>query len=616
VNKTLKSITGLVLAGALVFAPLAVGAASADEVVAPPVETTEVVAEPTPEPAPVEAPAPEPEAPIAPVEEVAVETPAVEAPAEAEEVEATVAVEPAAPAPVEAKVEAPAPVVAPQTKPTEPNEGVCSGTHLVADDGANDEGTETYTAPEGFLISAYCVKAGSIKQGDGPEYITLDQPVASITITHSSGKDISHFSVTLVEIPDEEPGLATGSLTVNPPTCEDRNGDATLTATNAVVTSVTRDGVPDAVVTPGTFEDVAPATYVVVLTANEGFEFAGGESTLSLEVTVPEPLTDEDCVVITEPTITVAINCSAENEVTFTVVNPNLTSVPVTAAFDFNGDGAADASEVLTVVPGTTVLPYNFAEDTSVGVVVLFGETVIFDETITVDCEPDVVPVPALFAAEPTPPTCETAGSFDFEGTFPNVTVTVTPAYDGPGEYLLTVTANPGYAFPDGDTEKTRVIVVEGALGFQSEDPEAPCFLATPVFVTPEAPEFVDECGTDEDGYFLPEDTDEYFYVVSEDGDTVTIEVIIDAEGVEFAEGAVTEWEFTFTDEACPVTPPVVNPPAPGPAVVVVPAKPVTSTQALAVTGGPDMTLWAAGSVLALIAGLGLTVLRRVRQGA
>ncbi|UUZ59187.1 hypothetical protein [Nocardioides sp. B-3] len=46
------------------------------------------------------------------------------------------------------------------------NEGVCTGTHLEPDNQTTK--SLTFTAPEGQLISGYCVKAGSIKQGDGP----------------------------------------------------------------------------------------------------------------------------------------------------------------------------------------------------------------------------------------------------------------------------------------------------------------------------------------------------------------------------------------------------------------------------------------------------------------
>ncbi|HUF02018.1 MAG TPA: hypothetical protein VMN35_06305 [Gaiellaceae bacterium] len=57
----------------------------------------------------------------------------------------------------------------------------------------------TVTAPEGKLISGYCVKAGSESQGLGPEFYTVDPPAKTVTITHSSGKDISHYSLTFID---------------------------------------------------------------------------------------------------------------------------------------------------------------------------------------------------------------------------------------------------------------------------------------------------------------------------------------------------------------------------------------------------------------------------------
>jgi hypothetical protein len=50
----------------------------------------------------------------------------------------------------------------------------------------------TVTAPEGFLISAYCVKAG-------PEavIVTVDPPQKTVTI--APGQDVSHYQIKLVE---------------------------------------------------------------------------------------------------------------------------------------------------------------------------------------------------------------------------------------------------------------------------------------------------------------------------------------------------------------------------------------------------------------------------------
>ena len=61
----------------------------------------------------------------------------------------------------------------------------------------------TVSAPEGMLISGYCVKAGSENQGLGPESVTVDPPAKTVTITHSSGKDISHYSLTFVDEGEE-----------------------------------------------------------------------------------------------------------------------------------------------------------------------------------------------------------------------------------------------------------------------------------------------------------------------------------------------------------------------------------------------------------------------------
>ena len=62
----------------------------------------------------------------------------------------------------------------------------------------------TVTAPDGKLIAGYCVKAGSAGQGDGPESFVLQPPVEEITFGHSSGKDISHYTIDFVDKPIDD----------------------------------------------------------------------------------------------------------------------------------------------------------------------------------------------------------------------------------------------------------------------------------------------------------------------------------------------------------------------------------------------------------------------------
>jgi hypothetical protein len=60
---------------------------------------------------------------------------------------------------------------------------------------AGDATSLVITAPEGLVIVQVCVKAGSAQQGDGPEFINFDPGVTETTISHSTGKEISHYSV-------------------------------------------------------------------------------------------------------------------------------------------------------------------------------------------------------------------------------------------------------------------------------------------------------------------------------------------------------------------------------------------------------------------------------------
>jgi len=82
----------------------------------------------------------------------------------------------------------------------------------------------TVTAPEGKLVAGYCVKAGSAGQGDGPESFLLQPPVEEITFGHSSGKDISHYTIHFVDkpiddvapVPADEPDMPDDKATPAP----------------------------------------------------------------------------------------------------------------------------------------------------------------------------------------------------------------------------------------------------------------------------------------------------------------------------------------------------------------------------------------------------------------
>jgi LPXTG-motif cell wall-anchored protein len=77
------------------------------------------------------------------------------------------------------------------------------------------------TAEPGFLITGYCVKAGSDNQGDGPENYVVNPPAAEVTITHSSGKEISHYTlITIQTEPTPSPSVPSGSPSPEPSSSE------------------------------------------------------------------------------------------------------------------------------------------------------------------------------------------------------------------------------------------------------------------------------------------------------------------------------------------------------------------------------------------------------------
>ena len=161
---------------------------------------------------------------------------------------------------------------------------------------------------------------------------------------------------------------------------------------------------------------------------------------------------------------------------------------------DINDNNARDDSDLEVegfYGPGETDVPFALP----VGfhgrlIVVTEDRTHVLDATLTIVCD---YPVPAQFNAEPEPPTCETAGSFDsdFLGEpgedgwyeFENVFVSVDRSVEG--EVTLTLIAKDGFVLTGLDTEKwsvnedgtsaERTIVLGEATGFQSDDPEAPC---------------------------------------------------------------------------------------------------------------------------------------------
>lgn len=107
-------------------------------------------------------------------------------------------------------------------------------------DVTGEQVTLEVTAEPGYLITGYCVKAGSDKQGDGPVDVVVDPPAATVTISHPSGKAISHY--TLVTVKAEPTPEPTPSEPSQEPSGEPSEGSSDIPSEPAVEPTVGTPG--------------------------------------------------------------------------------------------------------------------------------------------------------------------------------------------------------------------------------------------------------------------------------------------------------------------------------------------------------------------------------------
>ena len=128
----------------------------------------------------------------------------------------------------------------------------------------NSGASVTVTAPDGKLISGYCVKAGSANQGLGPEFVTVDPPQKTVTIAHSSGKDVSHYSLTYVdEGQTTTTETTTTETTTETTTTETETTETTSTETTPNETTPTETTPTETTPTESTSTETTPAETTV-----------------------------------------------------------------------------------------------------------------------------------------------------------------------------------------------------------------------------------------------------------------------------------------------------------------------------------------------------------------
>lgn len=354
------------------------------------------------------------------------------------------------------------------------------------------------TAPAGKLIAEVCVKAGSIKQGDGPEYTTVTPPSKTYTISHSSGKDISHYSVRYVTAPKSV------AIPAKPAKIDECGISGDSIAAQAQIEGVTWNIGP-----------VVDGKATATATTASGYVFTDGTTSKTWDYT----FTNEPCPIAAPVAPTFTEQCglagdavvlpAAVEQVNWNVVGDPTTGglVTVTAVADAGYAFPADAKTVFT---------HTFTDE---------------------PCPPTIIPI----IGEPT--ANDLCGPDGDEVVVPPATehmkwvVTGDPKLGG--EVTVTAVADEGFAFTK-DAKTTFTFTFDSA----------PCPIVVEV---PAAPSSVDVCGTDDDGVNLPDDSDQITWTSEGDASTGKVTVTATAaDGFVFpGEKRTQSFDFEFTNVEC-----------------------------------------------------------------
>ena len=247
--------------------------------------------------------------------------------------------------------------------------------------------TIPYTAPDGYLVSSWCVKSGT-----EAEVHEVNPPAKTITIAHTSGKGISHYSVTLVKAPEPKAPAAATALDVCEPATGPTN-DRIMIPTDANFT-YTVDGVA---VAAGSFVATG-TTHTVVAVPKAGVVVAQGATT-QWTFTFTKVL----CVTPPTPVAPAAATALDVCEPATGPTNDRI-MIPTDANFTYTVDGVAVAAGSF-VATGTT---HTVVAVPKAGVVVAQGATTqwtfTFTKVLCVTPPPPVVTPPVVTPPVVTPP--------------------------------------------------------------------------------------------------------------------------------------------------------------------------------------------------------------------
>jgi LPXTG-motif cell wall-anchored protein len=305
--------------------------------------------------------------------------------------------------------------------------------------------TVGYTAPSGFLVDKYCVKAGSTQQGNGPLIVDVIPPASSVTIDYPEKDSISHYVVHL--IPGQTIVSTVAPIVVDE--CDYEQDSITLPDDTSQITYARTGNVVTATL-------VNPSTHDFGGTLN-GFVVAEGGLTASYTVTFGEEECEEECPVVPESSILSSIQVADEEDCVKKVWVCKYVGIPgINETLKQGNDGLVQVSvNAIQQNQWDGTLPGWFSDAQDRSYVIAFVDDKK-DPPSAADCPQPEQPEETT----PVEPTLKDICYLDKDGIFIGYTEGV--RYKVNGEKAkgwvpftgttLNVTAEPkeGYAFPEG----------------------------------------------------------------------------------------------------------------------------------------------------------------------
>ncbi len=339
--------------------------------------------------------------------------------------------------------------------------------------------TVKITAPEPVVTPPTCMSDGSVQwpafeHGNWTNVTGTGPGTQSATPVADDGYELTNPGKVTVDVGSKLDG--------NADQCAVKNATAKVNVTtpdcsNAAVATV----VVEHASLEGTL-DQTPGTHTATFKADAGSRFADGSKELTVDYTIPDQPTGDDCASVVQPVSPTVRQDECTGPGTSGGFGVMLANGPegVSYSFDLNS----------LVVTATAIATDKFSASLPAGWTLVDDHHATYQviRTSPGDCLAGATPVAFALKA----PTCATDGSLVIPEQPAGVEVTPKAGTYGPGTYSVVYSAKDGSQLSNNPS---ATVEVKSATGYQHSDSSASCYVHVVGHHTPPPPNGVPETG-------------------------------------------------------------------------------------------------------------------------